>query len=151
MNRMLRGYFLKLMRKGWDPAYFVDAQPDDFVTLADRWIGGFGKSFVVSIDPSTVKPVDLNQVALEQYIVRRRCVVLSKGLEDTNRRIVAQDDDSGWIVGLWVALLRRQLKTGTLNVKAWSFETLIDLERDGAYFKNQAETWIKDLLQKETP
>jgi hypothetical protein len=150
VNRMPRGYFLKLMRKGWDPAYFVDVAPDDFVTLGERLIGGFGQACVVSIDPSSPSvPGDVS-VIRDAYLARRRCVVLSKGREDTNRRIVAQDDD-GWIIGLWIALLRRQLKTGTLDVKAWSFETLTDLEREGSYYKNQAESWIKDLLQKEVP
>lgn len=149
VNRMVKGYFNKLMRKGWDPAYFVEVEPDDFVTLADRMIGGFGNSCVVNLDPNAQATRDPNKIELETYLTRRRCVVLSKGLEDRNRRIVAQDED-GWVIGLWIALLRRQLKTGAIHVQAASFETLTDLEREG-YFKERAENWIKDLLQKEAP
>lgn len=140
VNRMARGYFNKLLRKGWDPGYFVDVQPDDFVTLGERLVETGSWTDMVNGTQKGPKMV---------IHERRRCVVLSKGLEDRNRRIVAQDSD-GWVVGLWIALLRRQLKTGAIHVQAASFETLTDLEREG-YFKERAENWIKDLLQKEAP
>lgn len=140
VNRMPEVYFKKLLKKGWDPGYFIEAQPDDYPTLLDRLIcvdkGGHvqGMGGLVQVSP---------------LFERRRGLVLSKGREDQNRRIVALGD--GWVVGLWIATMRRQIKLGTVDVKAWCFEVLIGLERQDSFFHNHYENWIKDLLQKEAP
>lgn len=142
VNRMPEGYFKKLLRKGWDPGYFVEAEPDDYVTLGERLIHEGHGMFNVGSNGFAGPTMPVYE--------RRKCVVLSKGFSDTNRRIVAQSTD-GWIVGLWVAMLRRQLKTGTIDIKAWSFEVLTTLERDDAWWKQQAENWTQELLKKNTP
>lgn len=146
VNRMPEGYFKKLLKKGWDPGYFVEIQADDYPTLGERWIADEIRT-ISSVGPNGAGP----NMAVHQ---RRRCVILSKGPEDQNRRIVAQAEvgSAGWIVGLWVAMLRRQLKLSpSLNVKAWCFEVLTTLERHDSYFRQQAENWVEELLKKEAP
>jgi hypothetical protein len=139
VNRMPQAYFKKLMKKGWDPGYFVELEPDDYPTLATRIrFERFGM-----VDHGNGKKVPI----LNEY--RTRAVVLSKGIDDTNRRIVGQGD--GWVIGLWISILRRQIKQGSLDVKAWAFEVLTGLERDDAYWHTQADNWTTDLLQKNAP
>lgn len=150
VERMAHSYFRSLLKKGWDPGFFVDVQADDYPTLGTRYIGGFGHKLDVDVDPAAKgDPIDTN-IVQTVFLERRRCVVLSKGPEDTNRRIIAQDTD-GWVVGLWISMLRRQLKKGNINVQAWCFSVLIDLENIESFFHTQHEEWIKTLIQKEQP
>lgn len=145
VNRMPEGYFKKLLKKGWDPGYFVEVQPDDYPTLGERWVGEATSGVIGSTGLVVNVPI---------FWRRLRCLILSKGPEDLNRRIVAQghSDRGGWVIGLWIAMLRRQLRTSTsLNVKAWCFEVLTTLERDDAYFSGQAEEWTQELLKKDAP
>lgn len=140
VNRMPEGYFRKLLKKGWDPGYFVEIAPDDFVTLGQR--------LLKIVDRTTMDAGNGQTVTVEAQFGRERVVILSKGWDDPDRRIIARGD---WVVGLWISLLRRQIKGGCLNVQAWSFETLTSLERDDAYFRTQADNWTRELLQKEAP
>ena len=146
VGRMPAGYFRSLLNKGWDPGFFIEIEPDDYPTLAARLIGGFGQLKDVTVDPAAAK----DQTTGIAYLERRRCVVLSKGPEDTNRRIVAQHTED-WVIGLWISLLRRQLKHGNINVQSWCFSVLIDLESINSFFHRQHEEWVSTLIQKEQP
>lgn len=150
VDRMKESYFKLLLRKGWDPGFFLEVERDDYPTLAMRLVGGFAQQKEVAVDPATKANPVLTYSDMGPFLGRRRCVVLSKGPEDQNRRIVAQHDD-GWIVGLWISLLRRQLKQGTIDVQSWCFSTLLDLERTESFFHVQYESWLMDLLTKEQP
>ena len=152
VDRMKESYFKLLLRKGWDPGFFLEIQRDDYPTLAMRLVGGFAQQKEVVVDPAAKTPADGLAVDpnMGPFLERRRCVVLSKGPEDQNRRIVAQHDD-GWVIGLWISLLRRQLKQGTIDVQSWCFSTLLDLERPDSFFHVQHENWVAELLKKEQP
>jgi hypothetical protein len=150
VTRMPKPYFHKLLRRGWDPGFFVEAQADDYPTLATRLIGAFGAQKEVPVDPAAKSDPTKVVIDAGDFLERRRCVVLSKGPDDTNRRIVAQDSD-GWVVGLWISMLRRQLKKGNINVQSWCFSVLIDLENIDSFFHRQHEEWIATLIQKEQP
>jgi hypothetical protein len=150
IERMSEGYFNKLLRTGWDPGFFIEVQKSDYPTLATRMIGGFAQEKQGTIDPADINDPFKQEIDFGPYLERRRCVVLSKGPDDPNRRIVAQHKD-GWIVGLWISLLRRQLKHGMIDVQSWCFSALLDLERDGSFFHVQYENWLAELLTKEQP
>lgn len=144
VERMKESLFEKLLRRGFDPAYALKSiAPDDRVTIAERpkhlQTGAYDfkeKKFLAAVAPT-----------------RRYAIVLSKGPGDRDRRIVAQADGStGWLVGLYVGLLRRQVKEGTRDVKAWAFETLLDLERmEGIGLVNRftAENWTQKLVMAD--
>lgn len=149
VERMTEGYFKKLLKKGWNPGFFLEVKPTDYPTLAIRYVGGFGTQKIVTVDP-TRSTEDAYDGQLQAVLQRRRCLVLSNGPEDQNRRIVAQNDD-GWVVGLWIAVLQRQVKEGTLDVKSWCFSVLLDLENINSFFHVQADYWVRELLMKEQP
>jgi hypothetical protein len=146
VDRMSPSYFRTLIRKGLDPGFFLEVQNDDYPTLATRLIGGFATNMIQDVDPSA--PAEQIPDGFQPILDRRRCLVLSKGPGDTNRRIVAQHSD-GWVVGLWISTLRRQLKRGNMDVQSYCFSVLLDLERVESFFHVQYENWIADLLTKE--
>lgn len=144
VDRMDEKLFDKLLDRGFDPAYALRSiKPDDRVTVAER-----------DLPRNMAKDPSGKVVAIEAIPRRRYAIVLSKGPNDRDRRIVAQTDGStGWIVGLYVGLLRRQVKEGIRDVKAWAFETLLDLERmEGPGLVNRftAENWIQQLVMKDS-
>lgn len=123
-------------KKGIDPAYFVLMEPDDLPTRKKvSWTNG-----------SMHFPSDKFPLATYGY---KHAVVLSKGLEDRNRRIIAIDHGS-WVDGLWVGLLRRQVRQGTLDSSAWCYGVLLGLE-DSEIYQAMVKDWTKKLLTKTVP
>jgi hypothetical protein len=142
VKRLQKSYWDRLWRKGWDPAYILEVEPDDIPTLAEVW----RKRKQIDILPgSTACPE--TTVPVDGFSVDRlKAVVLSKGPEDQNRRIVAIDD-GGWITGLFIALLQRQVLEGTEAAQGGCYATLINLELyEGWEFV--VDRWTKDLLTK---
>jgi len=131
VKRLTRSYFDRLWKKGYDPAYILEIEPDDLPTLAEVYVRS---EICVVPAQGTVT------------LGRKKAIVLSKGLEDPDRRIVARDG-GGWIFGLWIALLQRQVREGTEKAKGWCYGVITELECD-EFAEFQIDRWTKDLLSK---
>lgn len=138
VDKLDRLYFQKLWKKGWDPAYILNLEPDDIPTLADVWRKADGLHEVVSTSTPPPKP--------QMEIRRLRAVVLSKGPEDQNRRIVAQGD-GGWLSALFIALLQRQVRDGTMRTQGICYAAITNLECDEGW-QFSMDKWTQELLTK---
>lgn len=133
-ERMTRSRFAFLVKKRFNPAYFIRIEADEIPTITIRRY-----SCLVGAGEDPKLPV----------IRSVRALVLSKGPADANRRVVAEDSGL-WVEQLWVCALLRQLRHGTLEVKAWCYETLSDIESDGP-MASFVSGWIRDFSLKEEP
>ena len=140
--RMGESRFFYLMKKGLDPAYYLELVPEDYPTW--RRV-----SWLVNIDQLIVGPINRLHNTVTYYEKSGHVVVLSKGLQDLDRRIVGRGS-TAFTDGFWIALLRRQLRTGSLDVRAWCYETLLDLERHELW-GHVYENWTKKLMGLRTP
>jgi len=105
--------FFYLMKKGLDPAYYLELVPEDYPTW--RRV-----SWLVNIDQLIVGPINRLHNTVTYY------------------------EKSGHVV------VRRQLRTGSLDVRAWCYETLLDLERHELW-GHVYENWTKKLMGLRTP
>jgi hypothetical protein len=138
MPRMKASDWNRFWKKGWDPAYLLKVAVDDIPTLAETWKQVDSLGDVVSTAAAPGKR-DLE-------IRRIRALVLSKGIEDRNRRIVAIGGGS-WMFGLLVALLQRQVRQGTMDVQGKCYATLTNLECCDNWGV-VVDRWTTDLIHK---
>lgn len=147
VDRLTKSQFERILKRGFDPAYVLRVEPDDRVTIAERPMR-ISRGFTKDLREELAKLGTMGRDLTMNY-----CVVLSKSRLDRNRRIVAQSggSDKQWLVGLYVGLLRRQVKEGTKDIKAWAFETILDLERIEFGVVNQItlDNWTRDLIAKD--
>lgn len=138
VKKIDRNYWTRLWKKGWDPAYILEVEPDDIPTFAEVWRKADGMDTTVMTTPKPENP--------GFHVRRLKAIVLSKGPEDLNRRIVAQGDGS-WLFGLFVALLQRQVRDGTMATQGKCYATITNLECDEM---RQAliDNWTQELLTK---
>jgi hypothetical protein len=71
------------------------------------------------------------------------CRIIAKATHGCNNK--------SWIVGLYIGLLRRQIREGTESIKAWSFEKILDIEKMhiGLLNRNALESWTSILICKD--
>lgn len=118
VTRMTRSVWDRLWKKDYDPGYLIKIQSDDI--------------------PSMRK--------IYEQTMGMNAVILSKGPEDLNRRVIAWDG-KGWVVGLFVSLLQRQVREGTDATKGVCYATLTHLECDG-FWMHVVDRWSQELLVK---
>lgn len=126
--------FNKILRLGFDPAYTILIAPCNRVVLSRN---------KKSITSSEYK------IALycDDYINHRTkdgaCRIIAKTTHGCNNK--------SWIVGLYIGLLRRQIKEGSESIKAWSFEKILDIEKMhiGLLNRNALESWTSILICKD--
>lgn len=140
VSRLTRSYWDRLWKKDYDPGYIVQVELDDIPSLA-RVTRKSTLNCVILKGPDGVE-----HKSDEAFYRELKAVVLSKGLEDQNRRIVAEDD-GGWITGLYLSLLQRQVRDGTEAVKGTCYATLTRLECDEGW-QHVVDRWTQDLLLK---
>lgn len=110
-----------LLKKRIDPSFLVRISPDEIPIIYDR-------KRMVATNP----PV----VTVERFLIIRKYV-------DHNSRIVARSDYGSreWIFGLFLGLLKRQVKEGSPEVRAWCYERILEYESDPT-----AQNWYRYLL-----
>lgn len=125
---MTRDLWQRLLRKGYDPAYAVKLEKSDIPSITETF------RYPPGADRARFRPV------------RSMAVVLSKGPLDRSRRVVAESRD-GWVRGLYIALLRRQVREGLEPVKGKCYAVLVTLEFDDGW-GFLTDRWLDELLTK---
>jgi hypothetical protein len=138
LDRITVAQWRRFYGKGWDPAYLLNIEKDDIPTYADVWRRADGIQEMVS---TAAAP------AVSDFPIRRlKAVVLSKGPEDQNRRIIAIGD-GGWLFGLFVGLLQRQVREGTMATQGKCYSVITLLENDEMR-EVVMDIWSSELMLK---
>lgn len=128
ITQMTASQWNRFYKKGWDPSYMLVVEKDDIPTLSEVW----------KKDPMVG--------STELFLKKIKTVVLSKGPEDQNRRVIAAGD-GGWIFGLFFALLQRQVREGTMATQGRCYATITELENDEVR-QVMVDNWAQELLLK---
>lgn len=139
-SRMTMAQFRRLWHQGYDPAYLLNVADDDIPTLA------------------TIKRIEeVNSVTMGKttapkgfIVVEDKAVVLSRSIEDPQRRIVARSENGGpggWVFDLWVAVLHRQVRDARDRVKGICYGIITQLECD-PFWQFKVDRVSQDLLSK---
>jgi hypothetical protein len=138
--------FQRILKKGINPAYVLKIDPDDYVTKGVKRIwADNGVTRHRKMDDEAKKAIQ-SEIG---YSTTYKCLILSKGPADQNRRIIAKLSGGGlWMEGLRIAILQRQVKQGISEIKAWSYGILLDMELGNDVGKWIYQNWATTLLSK---
>ena len=140
VDRLTRSYWDRLWKKDYDPGYILKLEPDDIPSITRLTVVDPPASPALAA-PQTPVPGSPN-FAVRELVA----VVLSKGLEDVRRRVVAADS-GGWITGLYLSLLQRQVREGNEVTQGKCYAILTRLECDPDW-QFRVDRWTQDLLLK---